>query len=83
MTGFKSGPLQDSTLHYEPPQPVRPSGILHFTIGVTDLERSRACYEKVVGCRFWRQNATTVFMTCGKDFFVLSKSPRFTPPQRR
>lgn len=80
MTEFKSGPLKDSGLHYAAPQPVRPSGILHFTIGVTDLGRSRLFYENVLGCHFWRQNATTVFMTCGKDYFVLSKSPRFTTP---
>jgi catechol 2,3-dioxygenase-like lactoylglutathione lyase family enzyme len=80
MTGFTSSPLQDAGLQYAAPEPVRPSGILHFTIGVTDLERSRSFYEKVVGCRFWRQNATTVFMTCGKDYFVLSKLARFAPP---
>lgn len=80
MTTFKSKALRDASLRYTEPRPVRPSGILHFTIGVTDLERSRAFYQNVLGCHFWRQNATTVFMTCGKDYFVLSKSPRFTPP---
>jgi catechol 2,3-dioxygenase-like lactoylglutathione lyase family enzyme len=80
MTEFKSTPLRDARMRYAEPRPVRASGILHFTIGVTDLERSRAFYESVLGCHFWRQNATTVFMTCGKDYFVLSKSPRFTSP---
>lgn len=80
MTAFKSGALQGTGLAYAAPRPVRAAGILHFTIGVTDLERSRVFYETVLGCHFWRQNATTVFMTCGKDFFVLSKSRRFTPP---
>jgi catechol 2,3-dioxygenase-like lactoylglutathione lyase family enzyme len=83
MTGFKSKTLRDATtVHYTEPRPVKPIGILHFTIGVTDLERARRFYEDVLGCSYWRQNDTTVFMRAGDDYFVLSKSGYHQAPNR-
>lgn len=81
--GFKSKALQGvTTVEEVPPQPVRPTGILHFTIPVADLERARQFYEKVLGCGYWRQNDTTVFMRAGEDYFVLSRSGYHVPPNR-
>lgn len=83
MTKFKSKALQGhSTLSYAEPKPVRPTGILHFTIPVTDLEASRKFYETVIGCSYWRQNDTTVFMRAGDDYFVLSRSGYHVPPNQ-
>jgi catechol 2,3-dioxygenase-like lactoylglutathione lyase family enzyme len=83
MSGFKSPALAHATsVCYAAPRPVRPTGILHFTLAVTDLERSRRFYEEVVGCTFWRQNDTTVFMRCGENFFVLSRSGYHAAPNR-
>lgn len=83
MSEFKSPALKDaSSVRYAPPRRVKPTGILHFSIGVTDLERSRRFYEDVVGCTFWRGNDTTVFMRCGDDYFVLSRTGYHTPPNR-
>jgi metallothiol transferase len=83
MTEFKSPALKGATsVRYAAPRPVKPSGILHFTLSVTDLERSRRFYEEVVGATFWRRNDSTVFMRCGEQYFVLSRTGYHTPPNR-
>lgn len=83
MSGFKSKTLREATtVHYTEPRPVKPTGILHFTIGVADLERGRRFYEDVLGCTYWRQNDTTVFMRAGEDYFVLSKSGYHQAPNK-
>jgi catechol 2,3-dioxygenase-like lactoylglutathione lyase family enzyme len=81
MNTFKSPALKDaSSVRYAAPRRPRPTGILHFTIGVADLARARRFYEDVVGCTFWRQNDSTVFMRCGDGYFVLSRTGYHTPP---
>jgi len=83
MSEFKSPALKAaSSVQYTAPRRARPIGILHFTISVTDLERSRRFYEDVVGCTFWRRNDTTVFMRCGEDYFVLSRTGYHAAPNR-
>lgn len=83
MNAFKSPALKNAaSVHDAPAQRPRPTGILHFTISVTDLDRSRRFYEDVVGATFWRQNDTTVFMRCGDHYFVLSRTGYHTPPNR-
>src|SRR5258706_11962808 len=83
MSGFKSKSLQEAkTVRYTAPRLVKPTGILHFTIGVTDLERARRFYEEVLGCTYWRQNDTTVFMRAGEDYFVLSRSGYHARPNQ-
>jgi metallothiol transferase len=74
MSGFKSPALAGvTTIKPKAPKRVQPSGILHFTISVSDLERSRRFYEDIVGATYWRQNESTVFMHCGGQYFVLSR----------
>ena len=82
MSEFKSPALKGASLKYVAPKQVKPSGILHFTISVTDLDRARKFYEEVVGCTFWRRNDTTVFMRCGDDYFVLSRTGYHAPPNQ-
>ena len=81
MAGFKSDAFKGvDTIKYEAPRRVASTGILHFTISVTDLEVSRSFYEDVVGCTYWRQNDTTVFMKAGEDYFVLSRTAIINHP---
>ena len=83
MAEFRSAALREAkTVTHAVPRRVEPTGILHFTIGVTDLERARAFYEEVLGCSYWRQNETTVFMRAGTDYFVLSRTGYHQPPNR-
>jgi metallothiol transferase len=75
MSEFKSPALKGVTgIKPVKPRRVAPSGILHFTLSVTDLERSRRFYEDIVGATYWRQNESTIFMRCGEQYFVLSKA---------
>lgn len=60
---------------------MRPTGILHFAIGVSDLEAGRRFYEEVLGCTYLRQNDATVFMKAGEDHFVLTNTKHHRPPQ--
>jgi catechol 2,3-dioxygenase-like lactoylglutathione lyase family enzyme len=83
VSGFKSPALAQATsTSYAAPRRVEPTGILHFTLAVSDLERSRRFYEEVVGCTFWRQNDSTVFMRCGEHYFVLSRTGYHVAPNR-
>ena len=80
MSEFKSPALKGATsVRYAAPRPVKPSGILHFTLSVTDLDRARRFYEEVVGATFWRQNDSTAFMRCGEQYFVLSRTGYHAP----
>ena len=74
MSAFKSPALKNATgIKPATPRRVQPSGILHFTISVSDLERARRFYEDIVGATYWRHNDSTVFMRAGEQYFVLSK----------
>lgn len=61
---------------------IEPTGILHFTIGVTDIDRATAFYRDVVGCKVLRQNdkRTMSFMQAGSGYFVLTKTGKHIPP---
>ncbi len=73
MGDFRSPALEKTTnVECLEPGPFKPSGILHFTISVSDLERAIKFYVEVVGCTYWRRNSHTAFMVVGDDFFVLS-----------
>jgi catechol 2,3-dioxygenase-like lactoylglutathione lyase family enzyme len=81
--GFKSPALKGATtVQYAAPRPPKPTGILHFTLSVTDLDKARRFYEEVIGATFWRKNDTSVFMRCGEQYFVLSHTGYHTPQNR-
>jgi catechol 2,3-dioxygenase-like lactoylglutathione lyase family enzyme len=63
---------------------IEPKSILHFTIGVTDLDRATDFYRNILGCTLLRQNRrhTMSFMEAGGDFFVLTSTGIHTPPNR-
>lgn len=53
---------------------IKTRGMLHITIGVTDLDRATAFYRDFLGCELVRQNGkkTMSFMKTGDFFFVLT-----------
>ena len=59
---------------------IQPKGVLHFTISVSELERSVRFYRDVLGCTYLRRNDTTAFMKAGEDYFVLTEMKGHVAP---
>ena len=61
--------------------------VLHFSLPVTDLDRSRQFYEKLLGMKVVEQSPRMVFLQTGDDYLILAKgieslkydSPQSTP----
>jgi len=62
-------------------------GVLHFSLPVTDLDRSREFYENLLGMKVVEQSPRMVFLQTGDDYLILAKgseplkydSPQSTP----
>ena len=48
-------------------------GVLHFSLPVTDLDRSRKFYEGPLGMKVVEQSARMVFLQTGDDYIILAK----------
>ena len=48
-------------------------GVLHFSLPVSDLERSRKFYEGVLGMKVIEQSPRMVFLRTGDDYLILAK----------
>ncbi len=73
MADFKSPALKGATsVKKVDPGPFKPSGILHFTISVSDLDKAIDFYTAIVGASLWRRISYSAFMAVGDNFFVLS-----------
>ena len=48
-------------------------GMLHFSLAVTDLARSRKFYEGVLGMKVIEQSPRMVFLQTGDDHIILAK----------
>ena len=61
---------------------MKPQGILHFTIGVTDIDRATEFYTEFLGCRLVRRNrrGNMSFLASGDDYFVLASTGNHVPP---
>ena len=53
---------------------LKTKGLVHFTIPVTDLDRSEKFYTEIMGFKKVRRNQHMVFMRSGPDLFVLTHS---------
>ena len=59
-------------------------GVLHFSLPVTDLDRSRKFYEGLLGMKVVEQSARMVFLQTGDDYLILAKgieSLKYDSPQ--
>ena len=48
-------------------------GVLHFSLPVTDLDRSRKFYEQLLGMKVVEQSPRMVFLQTGDDYLILAK----------
>jgi catechol 2,3-dioxygenase-like lactoylglutathione lyase family enzyme len=48
-------------------------GVLHFSLPVTDLDRSRKFYEDLLGMKVIEQSPRMVFLQTGDDHVILAK----------
>jgi catechol 2,3-dioxygenase-like lactoylglutathione lyase family enzyme len=48
-------------------------GVLHFSLPVTDLDRSRYFYEQLLGMKVIEQSPRMVFLQTGDDYLILAK----------
>jgi len=48
-------------------------GVLHFSLPVTDLDRSRKFYEGLLGMKVVEQSPRMVFLRTGDNYFILAK----------
>ena len=52
---------------------LRTHGVLHFSLPVTDLDRSRHFYEQLLGMKVIEQSPRMVFLQTGDDYLILAK----------
>ena len=55
---------------------IKPRGVVHFSIPVSDLEASKTFYTELLGLNFVRFSPAyqMIFLTAGKDYLILCKS---------
>ena len=55
---------------------IKPRGVVHFSIPVSDLEASKKFYTELLGLTFLRHSPAygMMFLRAGKDYIVLCKS---------
>ena len=66
---------------------LKTNGVLHFSLPVTDLDRSRKFYEGLLGMKVVEQTPRMVFLRTGENYFILAKgneplrydAPKTTP----
>ena len=52
---------------------LRTHGVLHFSLPVTDLDRSRKFYEQLLGMKVIEQSPRMVFLQTCEDYLILAK----------
>jgi len=59
---------------------IKMKGLTHFTIPVTDLQRSKKFYCETLGFEQARENPHMIFCRCQDDYFVLTHSEKPVDP---
>ena len=52
---------------------VKTQGVVHFSLPVTDLERSAKFYSELLGMKIVQKAPRMVFLKCGDDYLILAK----------
>jgi glyoxylase I family protein len=52
---------------------IKTQGVVHFSLPVTDLERSAKFYSELLGMKIVQKTPRMVFLKCGDDYFILAK----------
>lgn len=52
---------------------VKTQGVVHFSLPVTDVERSARFYSELLGMKIVQKTPRMVFLKCGDDFLILAK----------
>ncbi len=52
---------------------IKTQGVVHFSLPVTDLERSGKFYSELLGMKIVQKTPRMVFLMCGGDFLILAK----------
>jgi catechol 2,3-dioxygenase-like lactoylglutathione lyase family enzyme len=52
---------------------VKTQGVVHFSLPVTDVERSARFYSELLGMKIVQKTPRMVFLRCGDDFLILAK----------
>lgn len=66
---------------------VKTQGVIHFSLPITDIERSAQFYSELLGMQIVQKTPRMVFLKCGDDYLILAKgnaplkydSPEDTP----
>ena len=66
---------------------IQTQGVLHFSLPVTDLDRSGKFYHELLGMKLIQKTPRMVFLQCGELYLILAKgntpvkydSPKSTP----
>lgn len=53
---------------------IQTKGILHFTLAVSDLDRSTAFFVDLLGCKVLTRSRVMSFLQTGDDYFILARS---------
>ena len=52
---------------------IKTQGVVHFSLPVTDLERSGKFYSELLGMKIVQKTPRMVFLKCGDDYLILAK----------
>jgi catechol 2,3-dioxygenase-like lactoylglutathione lyase family enzyme len=52
---------------------LKTQGVLHFSLPVSDLDRSRKFYQELLGMKVIEQSARMVFLKTGENYLILAK----------